>query len=112
MELKKSVQTFSNAIKSTKEFSDLIQAKRAIEKNNMLKNEVIDFNQKLSSIYSSNKPQNIIKSEAEQLFKKFDSLNKNIEVEKFLKASDEFNKMMYRTNQYMNELVQKELILK
>lgn len=112
MEIKKSAQAFSVAIKSTKEFNDLIQAKAVIAKNNLLKNEVIDFNKKLSTIYSSNKSQQAIKSDVEQLFKQFSTLTQNQEVKNFLKYSDLFNQMIYKTNHYINELIQKEIMLK
>lgn len=112
MEIMQSARIFADSIKSTKEYNNLIQAKNAITKNNLLKNEVINFNKKLSNIYSSNKSQNAIKFDVEQLHKQFSTLTSNEEVKNFIKFSDSFNQMVYKTNQYIQELIQKDLILK
>lgn len=112
MGIKESAQTFYFAIKSTKEFNHLIHAKTVIEKNDLLKYEVIEFNKKLSSIYMSNKKPNAIKSEVEQLCNHYGNLTENEDVINFLQASDAFNEMVYRTNQYINGLIQKEIVLK
>lgn len=112
MTIKDSLDAFFRALRSTKEFNDLIISKKAIERNNTLKEDVITFNKKLSSIYSSNKPQNLIQANVDELYKEFASLTQNKEVMNFLKHSNAFIQMMYSTNQYMNELIQNEVLLK
>lgn len=112
MGIKESAQIFCDGIKSSNEYHNLIQAKSIIERNVALKQEVIEFNKKLSSIYMSNKHPNAKKYEVERLCNHYRTLTEKKEVQDFLIASDEFNEMMYRTNQYIDTLIQNDVILK
>jgi cell fate (sporulation/competence/biofilm development) regulator YlbF (YheA/YmcA/DUF963 family) len=103
---------FVNAIKSTREFSELIQAKSNIEKNPSLKNEVYEFNRKLGEIYSSNMSANMIETKVSELNKQFGSLSRILEVDRFLKASKAFNDMMAKVYKTVNEAIEADLKLK
>ena len=103
---------FVDAIKDTKEFKELLQAKSHIEQNSSLKSQVREFNKRLSSIYSSNNSAKVIESKASELNKQFENLSKIPEVQRFLKASKEFNTMMIKVYKTMNESVEEELRLR
>lgn len=112
MGTRESAQSFTRAIKSTKEFKDLVRAKQVIEKNTTLKKQVIDYNNKISNVYQSNNNPSNIKSQIDRLSKYYSGLTQKEEVKNFLNAMDAFDEMMFRTNQYINDLVQKDIMLK
>lgn len=112
MGIMESALDFTFSIKSTNEFNELIQTKTIIEKDRLLKNQLVDFNKNLSKIYMSNKNQNEIKVEVEQLTKHYRNFTQRDDVKEYLKASASFNQMMYQINQYINELMQKDVMLK
>lgn len=103
---------FVNGIKSTREFSELLQAKTFIENNPSLKNEVNEFNRKLGEIYSSNMSANMVEAKVSELNSQFSSLSRIPEVDRFLKASKGFNEMMVKVYKIMNESIQADLKLK
>lgn len=103
---------FVSAIKSTREFSELIQAKTYIEKNPSLKNEVNEFNRKLGEIYSTNMSTNMIETKVSELNRQFGSLSRIPEVDRFLKASKAFNDMMVKVHKLINESIEADLKLK
>jgi len=112
MGLYEGTRDFVNAIKSTREFSELVQAKNYIERNSSLKNEVSEFNRRLADIYSSNKSTNVIETKVAELNRQFGSLSKIPEVDRFLKASKAFNDMMNKVYKSMNDSIEAELKLK
>ena len=86
MGLYDSASNFVNAIKSTREFNELTQAKNIIESNSSLKSEVNEFKRKLREIYSSNKSASEIEAKVSELNRQFGSLFKILEVDRFIKA--------------------------
>ena len=105
-------QGFISSVKQTKEFNELVQAKNYIEKKPVLKNEVLEFNKRLATIYSSNKSTNVIEAKVTELNKQFGSLSKNPEVDRFIKASKTFNDMMVKVYKSINDSIESELKLR
>ena len=112
MALYDNMKEFVKAIKVTKEFNDLILYKNQIEKNPALKRQLIDFNKRVSEVYSSKKPPNAVTAEANELKKKFDDLAKIPEIDKYILASKKFNEMMLKTNKQIDESLQNDLKLR
>lgn len=109
MELFNSARNFVNAIKSTREFNELILTKNVIERNSTLKSKVYEFNKKRGEIYSSNKSTNVIEAKMTELNREFGSLSKIPEVDNFLKASKVFNEMMFKVYKSMNDSIENDL---
>lgn len=112
MGLYDSARDFVNAIKSTREYNELLQSKGYIEKNSSLKNEINAFNRKLGEIYSSSKSVNVIESKVSELNRQFGNLFKIPEVDRFLKASKVFNEMMVKVYKSMSDSIEIDLKLK
>ena len=109
MGLNEMARDFVSTIKSTREYSELLQSKANIERNFSLKNEVIEFNKKLGEIYSSNKSPSMIELKLKELNKQFGNLSQLPEVDKFLKSSKAFNDMMVKVYKTMNDSFQGDL---
>ncbi len=109
MGINEDVRGFINAIKSTREFNQLMQAKKYIEGNRSLRNNVFELNRRLEEIYSSNKSENIIEAKIAELNTQFGSLLKIPEVDKFLKAHKNFNELMFNTFKSINDAIETDL---
>lgn len=75
MRLYDAARDFINNVKSTREYTELLQSKTNIERNPALKNEVIEFNKRLGEIYSSNNSADVIELKIKELNKQFSSLS-------------------------------------
>lgn len=112
MGLYDAARDFINNMKSTREYTELLDSKTNIERNLSLKNEVIEFNKRLGEIYSSNKSADVIELRIKELNKQFGSLSRLPEVDRFLKASKAFNDMMFKIYKTMNDSIEADLRLK
>jgi cell fate (sporulation/competence/biofilm development) regulator YlbF (YheA/YmcA/DUF963 family) len=112
MRINDSAKDFVSVIKSTKEYTELIQAKGYIEKNPSIKNQLTDFNTKLGDIYSNSKSANGAETKVSELNRQFSSLFKLPEVDRFLKASNAYTDMMMKVFKSINESLENDLKLK
>lgn len=112
MGLNESASNFINAIKSTREYGELLQSKNIVEKNSSIKNEVNEYNRKLGEIYSSNRSASEIKVKVTELNGQYGGLFKTPEVDRSIKASKAFDEMMFRVYKYINDSIETELKLK
>lgn len=107
-----SANNFVNALKSTKEFNDLIQSKNIIERNSSLKSEVNEFKKKLSEIYSTSKSAREIEAKVSDLNRQSGNLFKIPDVDRFIKASKTFDEMMFNVYKSINDSIEAELKFK
>lgn len=109
MNLNQKAKELTDSIKGTREFMELKQAKANIDKNKDLKIQVEEFVKKQTELFTSNKPGKEAESKAAELNKKFETLSKIPEVDKFLKAGKVFNDMMVRTYKSVSDSLESEL---
>ncbi|SHH39967.1 YlbF family regulator [Tepidibacter thalassicus] len=100
---------FIDSIINTSEFKQLKKAKAAIDKNKDLKKKVDDFRKKQMEIYSSKKTQKDIQFKLNELNRKFQNLSQIKEVNIFLKSTKDFNDMMYRVFEEINNSIESKL---
>jgi cell fate (sporulation/competence/biofilm development) regulator YlbF (YheA/YmcA/DUF963 family) len=112
MRINDSAKDFVSAVKSTKEYTEFLQAKGNIEKNSSLKNQLYDFNTKLEEIYSSSKSPSMAETKVSELNRQFSGFFKTPEVDRFLKASTAFNEMMMKVYKSINESIDADLKFK
>jgi len=102
------IEQFISAIKSSREFSELKQAKGVIDRTPGIKAQVDEFNRKQLEVFGTKDPKEA-EAKASELNKKFSMLSRIPEVERFLKASKKFNELMLKINQRISESIQSEL---
>ena len=112
MGLYEMARDFVNTIKSTREYTELLQSKVNIERNSTLKNNVIEFNKRLGEVYLSNKSPSVIELKIKELNKQFGSLSQLPEVDRFLKSSKAFNDVMLKVYKMMNDSIEADLRLR
>lgn len=112
MGLYDSASNFVNAIKSTREFNELIQSINIIEKNSSLKSGVNEFNRKFKEICSSTRSVSEIEAKVTELKRQNAGLFKIAEVERYIKASKTFDDMMLKVYKSIGESLEADLKLK
>lgn len=112
MGLNEKSREFVEAIKGTREYMELIQAKANIEKNASLKSEVVEFNKRQMEIFSGKLSVKEAENRMSELNNKFGNLSKMPEVDSFVKTSKKFSDMMTRVYKSMNDSIEAELKLK
>jgi len=103
---------FVNAIKATAEFAELKLAKATIDKNKALRSELEEFNKKQQQLLETKMSAKEAETRTAELNKKFGSLSKIPEVEKYLEASRQFGSMMSNVYKTINESIDSELKFK
>lgn len=109
MGLNEKAKEFIDAIKQTREFIELKQARANIDRNKSLKSQVDEFTKIQMELFSSNKPSKETETRVTELNNKFQTLSKIAEVDRFLKAGKTFNDMMLRTYKSISDSIEKEL---
>ena len=109
MGLNDKAKEFIDSVKATPEFAELRQSRSVIEKNRVLKNRVDDFSKHQMELYASKISPREVEARMAELNKKFEDLSKIPEVDKFLKASKQFNDMMSKVYKSMNDSLEAEL---
>ena len=101
-----------NVIKATAEFAELKQAKAAIDKNKALKSELEEFDKKQHQLLEMKIPAKEAEARTAELNKKFGSLSKIPEVEKYLDASRQVGNMLSKLYKIINDSIESELKLR
>ncbi|MCX7922603.1 MAG: YlbF family regulator [Clostridia bacterium] len=96
-------------IMSTREFSELKQARSTIDKNRELKSKIEDFKKKEESLYSGKLPTNEAQQRAMELKSMFQSLSTIPEIDKFLKAEKDFNSMLQKVYKTIGDTLESTL---
>ncbi|HEX2945267.1 MAG TPA: YlbF family regulator [Clostridia bacterium] len=97
------------AIKSSPEFTGLKQAKSTISKMPDLKRELEEFNLGQKQLYSGKLTNKEAESRAVQLNTKFKDLSRIPEVNKYMNAAKNFDQLMIRIYNDINETLEKSL---
>ncbi|MFZ5987467.1 MAG: YlbF family regulator [Bacillota bacterium] len=109
MSLSERIKDLANAVKDTREFNDLKNAKKGIDSNRELRQKVEDFKRREEELFSLRKSGRDTRSVEEDLNNLFNSLSKIPEINKFLKAEKDFNNMMAKVYKGVNEFVDAHL---
>lgn len=109
MNLTDKAKEFACSIMSTNEFSHLKQAKKAIDQNRVLRNQVDQFTKKQMETYTNNSSGKSMESAIAELNRQFQSLSKNPEVDTFLKASKQYDNMMQKVYKIINDIIESGL---
>jgi cell fate (sporulation/competence/biofilm development) regulator YlbF (YheA/YmcA/DUF963 family) len=96
-------------LKRTPDFAELKQAKTAIDRVPVLRQELEAFNKRQNSLYSSQLPFSEAASRIEQLGKKYAELSKVPEIDRYLKASKTFNILLANVLKEVNGSIEAEL---
>lgn len=111
MGMKEKARDLMEEVRSTKEFAELKQAKSVIDKNKALKSQVEEFNKQQMLLYSGKLSAKEAEAKVAELNKKFGDISKIPEVDRFLKASKQFNEVMSKVYKSMNDSIDAELKL-
>ncbi|OPJ57006.1 YlbF family regulator [Alkalithermobacter paradoxus] len=103
MSIHQKAKELGDLIKKSKEFIELRESKSVIDKNKELKKKLEEFQKMQMEMYSQNISQKDMQRKAAQLNKTFESMYKIPEINRFLKASKEFNDMMSNIYKVINE---------
>lgn len=99
---------FLQAVKQTKEFLQLKEAKAKIDANKELKSKFNEFTKKQMQLYKAKS-----KEEAESIIAELNKNYKNLsaipEMDRFIKASKQFNEMMAKVYKKINDAIESEL---
>lgn len=101
--------TLINAIKATPEYASLKQYKAIIDKNDSLRGKLIEFSKKQTNLYSgkiSGKEADLMARELEENYRDISKIN---EVAEFLKASKQFNDIMFTVYKSINDSIEKDI---
>ena len=108
MGLDDNISRLVETIRASSEFSKLKQAKLMLSKNPGLKKDLEEFNAGHKQLLSGRPVTKETESKIKQLNSKFESLSKVPEVEYYLKALNDFNKMLSNVYSRINEYLEKE----
>lgn len=111
MSLNERAKGLAEDLKATKEFIELKQAKIEIGKDKTLKSEVEGFNKQQAVLFSGKLSAKEAEAKTEELNKKFGSLSKIPEVDRYIKASRKFNEMMENVYKSISDSIDRELKL-
>lgn len=99
----------ASELKRTAEFAELKQAKAAIDKYPVLRQELESFNKRQTALYSSKLSASETASRLEQLGKKYEELSKVPEIDRYLKTSKAFNTLLASALKEVNAAIEAEL---
>lgn len=109
MDLKNKSKELAEIIKSTREFAELKQARINIEKDSGLKSQVEEFNRQQMAFLSGKFSGKDADSKAAELDNKFKTISRVPEADRYLKASKQFNDMMYGIYKSINDTIDSAL---
>jgi cell fate (sporulation/competence/biofilm development) regulator YlbF (YheA/YmcA/DUF963 family) len=109
MGLSEKTRELAETIKLTKEFNELKQAKAYIDKNTSLKNEVEEFSKMQLQLYSGKLSSREVETKAAELNKTYTSMSKIPEIDRYLKATKQFNDIMTNVYKSINEYISMNL---
>ena len=109
MGVNEKARELAGEIMSTREFSEVKQAKGVIDKNRELRAKIEDFKKKEADLYGGRLSSSEAQQKAAELTKLFESLSKIPEISRFLKAEKDFNTMLQRTYKTLGDTLESAL---
>ena len=109
MGIQESMRGLCESVQVSPEFSKLKQAKAVIARNPALKKEMDEFNAVQKRLYSGNIPASEAEATAKRLDAKYESLSKMAEVQSYLQALEDFNRLMAKIYSGIGEALEKNL---
>lgn len=109
MSIHSGISSLINEIKSTKEYKELKLAKKNIDKYKDLKNSLETLQRKQMNLYKLKKSPKEMEEEAKKISRQFQSLSKNPEISKMVKAGENFTKIMNEVYQEISKQLYLEL---
>lgn len=99
MSINNGIRILVNEIRSTREYKELLKAKSDLNKFGELKQQIKTLQKKQVELYKTNRPQREIERQVNEINKQYKNLSKIEEVDRFMKAAENFNKMMSKIYQ-------------
>lgn len=100
------VKEVAQILTGTREFANMKQAKNIIDNNKELFARVEEFKRKEKELHSVKSPGRESGNKAVELERMFDSLSKIPQVDNFLRAEKEFNKLLIGVFKVLNDSIE------
>lgn len=108
MRINEKARELANFLKSTAEFNELKQSKAGIDRNRSLKAEVEEYDRKQKALFSG-KYAGDAETGMRELGKRYESMSKIPEIDRYLKAAKAFNDILAELYKTVNDSISDSL---